>query len=446
MQKQTAPPPVKCLRIALIGYGSVGQALVEMLRDRADDLAHSHRVRFDIACVFTRRKGFAASAQQSGALAYDWLIDVYQRGDYAPLTQQPLPTMQALQRQYGVDIVIETTPAVYATGEPALSLAEAALSAGMHLVTANKAVVVHGYGDRLRAWGSARAADAGLPLFLFESAVMDGVPIFNLAKYGLGGARITGFRGVLNSTCNFILTRMEATRCSLEEALAMCQQLGITETDPTGDIDGHDSQVKTCALASVLLKANSLARGLMPNAADNHLDDTDNLGHPKTASSATHHPSSATHHQSSQALGGSIRAVTLAQIDDAKNLRGTRLKVVCEALFNESNSPQERAANIAEKKREHEQGEGQDQKQERAPERGFDLGPEPHTTLDLSVKLVEVTADNVFYHLAGASSAIEIYTQELAPICITSTEPTTSDTAFGVLADCLEIAASVGCR
>lgn len=439
MQKQTAPPPVKCLRIALIGYGSVGQALVEMLRDRAGGLAHSHRVRFDIACVFTRRKGFAASAQQSGALAYDWLIDVYQRGDYAPLTRQPRPSMQALQRQYGVDIVIETTPAVYATGEPALSLAEAALSTGMHLVTANKAVVVHGYGDRLRTWGSARAADAGLPLFLFESAVMDGVPIFNLAKYGLGGARITGFRGVLNSTCNFILTRMEATRCSLEEALAMCQQLGITETDPTGDIDGHDSHVKTCALASVLLKANSLARGLMPNTADNHLDDTDNLGHPKTASSATHH-------QSSQALGGSIRAVTLAQIDDAKNLRGTRLKVVCEALFNESNSPQGRAANVAEEKRGHEQEEGQDQKQERAPERGFDLGPEPHTTLDLSVKLVEVTADNVFYHLAGASSAIEIYTQELAPICITSTEPTTSDTAFGVLADCLEIAASVGCR
>ncbi len=439
MQKQTAPPPVKCLRIALIGYGSVGQALVEMLRDRAGGLAHSHRVRFDIACVFTRRKGFAASAQQSGALAYDWLIDVYQRGDYAPLTRQPRPSMQALQRQYGVDIVIETTPAVYATGEPALSLAEAALSTGMHLVTANKAVVVHGYGDRLRTWGSARAADAGLPLFLFESAVMDGVPIFNLAKYGLGGARITGFRGVLNSTCNFILTRMEATRCSLEEALAMCQQLGITETDPTGDIDGHDSHVKTCALASVLLKANSLARGLMPNTADNHLDDTDNLGHPKTASSATHH-------QSSQALGGSIRAVTLAQIDDAKNLRGTRLKVVCEALFNESNSPQGRAANVAEEKRGHEQEEGQDQKQERAPERGFDLGPEPHTTLDLSVKLVEVTADNVFYHLAGASSAIEIYTQELAPICITSTKPTTSDTAFGVLADCLEIAASVGCR
>ena len=439
MQKQTAPPPVKCLRIALIGYGSVGQALVEMLRDRADDLAHSHRVRFDIACVFTRRKGFAASAQQSGALAHDWLIDTYQRGDYAPLTRQPLPSMQALQRQYGVDIVIETTPAVYATGEPALSLAEAALSTGMHLVTANKAVVVHGYGDRLRAWGSARAADAGLPLFLFESAVMDGVPLFNLAKYGLGGARITGFRGVLNSTCNFILTRMEATRCSLEEALTMCQQLGITETDPTGDIDGHDSQVKTCALASVLLKANSLARGLMPNAADNHLDDTDNLEHPKTLSRATHHPSS-------QALGGSIRAVTLAQIDDAKNLRGTRLKVVCEALFNETKSPQGRAANVAEEKLGHEQEEGQDQKQERAPERGFDLGPEPHTTLDLSVKLVEVTADNVFYHLAGASSAIEIYTQELAPICITSTEPTTSDTAFGVLADCLEIAANVGCR
>ena len=260
-----------------------------MLRDRVDDLAHSHRVRFDIACAYTRRKGFAASAQQHRTLAHDRLTDAYQRGDYAPLTPQLLPSMQALQRQYSVDIVIETTPAIYATGEPALSLVGAALSTGMHLVTTNKAAVVHGYGDRLRTWGSARATDAGLPLFLFESAVMDGVPIFNLAKYGLGGARITGFRGVLNSTCNFILTRMEATRCSLEEALAMCQQLGITETDPTSDIDGHDSQVKSCALASVLLKANSIVSGLMPNAAGKNLDDTDELRHLKTASSATHH-------------------------------------------------------------------------------------------------------------------------------------------------------------
>lgn len=436
MQRQSAPPAppaAQCLRIALIGYGSVGQALVNMLRDRADDLVQSHRVRFDIACVYTRRKGFAASAQQPGSLAYDWLLDVYQRDDYAAVTALPLPSMQALRQHYGVDIVIETTPAVYATGEPALSIAETALSAGMHLVTANKAVVVHGYGDRLRNWGSARAADTGLPLFLFESAVMDGVPLFNLAKYGLGGARITGFRGVLNSTCNFILMHMEQTRCSLDEALAMCQQLGITETDPNGDIDGHDSQVKTCALASVLLKANNLASGLIPNAANTHRDRTDHLGQPETASSATHH-------LGNQALGGSIRTVTLAQIDDAKNRRGARLKVVCEAFLNESNSPQGSAENVSEQK----QTRPQEPKQ--APERGPELSPEQQTTLDISVKLVEVAADSVFYRLAGASSAIEIYTQELAPICITSTEPTTRDTAFGVLADCLEIAASVGCR
>lgn len=141
-------------------------------------------------------------------------------------------------------------------------------------------------------------------------------------------------------------------------------------------------------------------------------------------------------------MGGSIRAVTFARIDDAKNLRGTRLKVVCEAFLRASNSPQGRALPIAEEKRGHEQEKGQVQTQEQAPERGFELGSEPHTTLELSVKLVEVTADNVFYHLAGASSAIEIYTQELAPICITSIAPTTSDTAFGVLADCLEIAAN----
>ena len=364
LSRHTSKSHVSC-RIALIGFGAVAQAFVRLLRSKSKDLLDNQAVKFDIACVYTRRKGFAYNLAPLACLDYEWLLSEYAQYNYSFSIDQSLPSMKVLQQTYGVDIVIETIPINYRNAEPALSLAEDALKNGLHLVTANKAVVVHGYRGRLKAWGSQRilSPDTALPQFLFESAVMDGVPIFNLTKHCLRGARITGYRGVLNSTCNLILTRMEQTRCPLEKALEICQQLGITETDASGDIDGHDSMVKTCALATVLFN-------------------TDVQSDAETAS---------------------IRQVSLSQIDDCKTHRNTRLKVVCEAFLVPDSTHQK-------------------------------------TLLNISVKLTEVPPDSIFYALDGASSAIEIYSQELAPICITSTEPKTADTAFGLLSDCLDIA------
>jgi homoserine dehydrogenase len=85
---------------------------------------------------------------------------------------------------------------------------------------------------------------------------MDGAPIFNLAEFCLPGVRVTGFRGVLNSTTNFMLTRMEEG-ASFEESLAHARTLGITESNSDYDIDGWDAAVKTVALANVLMKADA---------------------------------------------------------------------------------------------------------------------------------------------------------------------------------------------
>jgi homoserine dehydrogenase len=88
--------------------------------------------------------------------------------------------------------------------------------------------------------------------FFFESAVMDGAPIFSLFRESLPGAYLYGFRGILNSTTNLVLTYMEAGE-SFNEAVAYAQSIGITETDPTGDIDGWDAAVKVAALVTVLM-------------------------------------------------------------------------------------------------------------------------------------------------------------------------------------------------
>jgi homoserine dehydrogenase len=114
------------------------------------------------------------------------------------------------------------------------------------LITANKGPVVHAYRELTEL------ANRKGRKFYFESTVMDGAPIFSLFREALPGANLRMLRGVLNSTTNMILTRMEQGS-SFEDAVAYCQQIGIAETDPSGDIDGWDASVKVAALATVLM-------------------------------------------------------------------------------------------------------------------------------------------------------------------------------------------------
>jgi len=117
---------------------------------------------------------------------------------------------------------------------------------GIHAITANKGPVVHGYREL------SNLAKRNQVSFLFESAVMDGAPVFSIARSGLPGARVTSFSGILNSTTNLILSRMEEGETQ-EEAISYAQSIGIAETDPSGDVDGWDAAVKVAALVTVLM-------------------------------------------------------------------------------------------------------------------------------------------------------------------------------------------------
>jgi homoserine dehydrogenase len=124
----------------------------------------------------------------------------------------------------------------------------AAFAAGAHVITANKGPAAFAYA------ALAREAHAAGVSFLFEGAVMDGIPVFNLVRETLPAARVDGFRGVVNSTTNEILTSMEHGE-AFEAALARMQAAGVAEADPGLDIDGWDAAAKTAALANVLLGA-----------------------------------------------------------------------------------------------------------------------------------------------------------------------------------------------
>ena len=144
------------------------------------------------------------------------------------------------------DAVFEASSLNAETGEPAITYIRAALEAGAHAISANKGPVVHAHGEL-----SELAASKGKRFFL-ESAMMDGAPVFSLFRETLPAIEVRAFRGVLNSTTNVILERLEAGM-SFDEAVREAQRMGVAETDPTDDIEGVDAAVKVVALANVLM-------------------------------------------------------------------------------------------------------------------------------------------------------------------------------------------------
>jgi homoserine dehydrogenase len=143
------------------------------------------------------------------------------------------------------DILFEATSLNVETGQPAVDHIRAALHHGAHAITANKGPIVHAYRE-LRDLATTNGKR-----FLFESIVMDGVPIFSLFDQ-LPAIHLQGFHGILNSTTNVILSEMESG-LSFDESLKKAQTLGVAETDATHDIDGWDAAVKTAALITVLM-------------------------------------------------------------------------------------------------------------------------------------------------------------------------------------------------
>jgi homoserine dehydrogenase len=148
----------------------------------------------------------------------------------------------ALARDRAIDVFVEL---MGGEGEPAKSAVEAALGMGRPVVTANKALLAR-HGPAL-----ARLAEQKGAALYFEAAVAGGIPIVKTLREGLGGSRIARVYGILNGTCNYILTRMHKERLSFAECLKEAQKLGYAESDPTFDIGGFDTAHKLAILTSL---------------------------------------------------------------------------------------------------------------------------------------------------------------------------------------------------
>jgi homoserine dehydrogenase len=233
------------LRLALVGFGSVGRRFAELLPGRYARVLRQARVTARVTGIATGRHGAAIDPR---GLDLRRALRLVRAGESLAVLSRGSTVVDTVDfvRRVPADVLVEISPLDPHRGEPATSHARLALRRGMHVVTANKGPVAFA---RRSLTALARKQHR---LFLHEGAVMDGAPIFNLVERCLPGVEVRGFRGVLNSTTTRILSRMEAG-VSAEQALREAQAAGVVEANPAHDLEGWDAAVKGCAIANAVM-------------------------------------------------------------------------------------------------------------------------------------------------------------------------------------------------
>ena len=219
------------MKVALIGLGSVGRGVAEMIAKKdlglvLTGIADSKSAFMDPAGIDISR--VLASKKKNGFCGDQNLTaeDVIKKADY--------------------DVLIEVTPTNALSGEPAIGYIKAALNRKKHVVTSNKGPIALA-AKELRAM----AKKKGVAL-RYEATVAGAIPVMHTLEHGLAGNEILALYGVLNGTCNFILTRMEAEGLTYEQALMEAREMGYAEADPTYDVQGIDAAIKLVILANTI--------------------------------------------------------------------------------------------------------------------------------------------------------------------------------------------------
>jgi len=236
---------MKEIKVALVGFGNVGKALARLLEKKQALLNTKYGFSTTITGIATAHHGMMIDPS---GIDLNHVFDHLNNGNsldelcITPLPSSILDFIKTVQ----ADVLFENSPVNHHTGQPAADHLKTALECGMHAITANKGPVVHAYNTLTSL------ANEKQRRFLFESAVMDGAPIFSLFCGPLPAVELRGFFGILNSCTNLLLEMMEEGK-TFAEAVEYGKSIGITETDPSADIDGWDAAIKVAALSTVLM-------------------------------------------------------------------------------------------------------------------------------------------------------------------------------------------------
>jgi homoserine dehydrogenase len=219
------------MKAALIGLGSVGRGVAEMIAKKDPGITITGIADSKSGCICNEGVNIAEVLENKRAngICGDRRVDamaVIKKADY--------------------DVLIEVTPTNALTGEPALGYIRAALARKKHIVTSNKGPIALAYREL-----AALAQKKGVAL-RYEATVGGAIPIMHTLEDGLSGNEIIAIYGVLNGTCNYILTRMAAEGLTYEQALMEAREMGYAEADPTYDVKGIDAAIKLVILANTI--------------------------------------------------------------------------------------------------------------------------------------------------------------------------------------------------
>ncbi len=233
----------KRINLCLIGFGNASQAFCKILLDHYESVKEMTGYDVRVTAIATRSKG--SMIDKEGIDLENAMVCIKKSKMIHETGLLDLDTISLIE-QSGADVLIEMSSLSIKDGQPAISHIEKAFSLDMHVITANKGPIAWKY-KTLK-----KMAEDKNRQFLYETTVMDGTPVFNLAKYSLPGCTVKSFKGILNSTTNFVLEEMEKGS-DYESAIKQAQLEGFAEADPSMDIDGWDAAAKTTALANVLM-------------------------------------------------------------------------------------------------------------------------------------------------------------------------------------------------
>lgn len=231
------------IKIGLVGCGTVGAGLVELLGEKRDFLREKYNFDYSLVFVTDAVKGTVLS--ETGIDTEEILKETVSRGNL--LGSRHVRTgsneLSELLRAARPDIICEAAPTDYKTGEPGMTILSSALEAGVSVVTSSKGAI------GLNMNGLKKLASENGAHLRFESSVLSGTPLINLIRGPLAGCSISKVEGIVNGTTNYILTEMERGM-SYGEALKEAQRLGYAEADASGDVEGFDAAIKVCIMSS----------------------------------------------------------------------------------------------------------------------------------------------------------------------------------------------------
>lgn len=237
---------MKHLRLSIIGLGVVGQGLAELVVSKQELLRQQYDLEVSLVSVANARHGFIYREE---GLDIPLLLQL--AAQRQPLTAHPgvrhWPNALEGLRATGADVMAEASLTNLRDGEPGISHIRAALTQGMHVITANKGPVALAAHELLKL-----ARDHGVQLRM-EATIMAGTPVLSTVHEGMAGVRVRAVRGILNGTTNYILSAMAEGR-DYAAVLAEAQKQGYAEADPTADVEGFDAVAKTLILSALVFK------------------------------------------------------------------------------------------------------------------------------------------------------------------------------------------------